>query len=802
MYLLRSRLSFSVRPSSCSPHRLNQLKFKTQPARYTSNDASDVNRSALNGIQHVDNYYPSNNSVSSDQPLNLELPNHSSLGSAYQNSPALGQGNEPALQPNFSEQTPVGPLDRDRALLLFRDVARKIIQREGLDENLVEVSERIFCQLEDRLRYRRVPPDLIYSETRIRLLSLYTTHDYANQWNDACDEIFRAKIDGRKIVSRRIPTLTEDGLRLLHKIRTDCLGSFCETWKGLDRDTKAVHWQSLAFWLLQNSPELTLEFLLVTTNDVFRPNFDMISDIFAYLDQFCFDKVRDWKKDSHTYLSVLQTCMSPEHWPIITVPHNGIRVFLNRSDYQTIASTYKLVQKRRIFMQPATTLCFMRLFIEHGDVEGAISALKWTIYFQRPGFTLNSLGVINHCCKLLTLDSVTDSDGGRNFLILPRLLKLGVRPNRAMMNIVLKNAFKTRDSQLGYDILQFMRKEGHGLDEYTYMALLMDAVDRENRGDVESLVAEVKKQDSLRNNPYIMSKIFHAHYVFTAKHMDVSADPADVFYSVLDMYNQLYDIRPLKDLTIIPPNYLPPPGGTEAQPSMMALYIMIATYFRCQKRITVAERVYSRFRSLVAKGHEVISRLAETDHTYNEFLVALRKSPEGLRPCVRIVEDMLQSGSSKVDVGEQKGQTISHVKPTTRTWTILLSAFNFHRQPQAAEKVREMMRMHKVEYNDVTWNTIINGYVNNQKIPEAAQAIKTMEEQGFTVDSYTLRSLRYLKDPERLWVAIEELDRAERGDEGLDSSSNSGCQPHVDGEENDLLGKRLENLKTRMKPKS
>lgn len=801
MYLLRSRLSFSGRLSSCSPYRLNQFKFRTHPSRYTSNDASGVNSSALNGIQHVDNYYPSNTSVSSDQPPSPELPNHSSLASAYQNSLVLGEGNEPALQPNSGQQTPVGPLERDRALL-FRDIIRKIIRTEGLDENLVEASDQIFCQIEERLRYRSVSSDLIYLEARIRLLSLYTTHDYAKQWEVACDEIFHAKLSGKEIVPCRIPGLTEGGLRLLHKIQSDCLGSFCETWKGLDRDTKVVHWQPLAFWLLQNSPELMLEFLLVTTDDVLRPNFDMISDIFSYLDQFCFDKVGIWKKDSHTYLSVLQVCMSPEHWPILSLPHNGIRVFLERSDYQTIASTYRLMQKRQMFMLPSTALCFMRLFMEHGDVEGAISALEWTIYLRKSGFKPNSLRVRYHCCKLLTLDSVTDSDGGRNFRILPRLLQLGVRPDRTMLNIVLKNAFKTRDSQLGYDILQFMKREGHGLDEYTYMALLMDAVNREDRGDVESLVAEIKKQGYLQNSPYIMSKTFHAHYVFTAKHMDIGADPSDVFYSVLDMYNQLYDIRPLKDLTIIPPNYLPPPGGAKAQPSMMALYIMIATYFRCQNRITVVERIYSRFRSLVAKGHEVISRLAETDHTYNEFIVALRNSPEGLRPCVRVIEDMIHSSSSNVDGGEQQGRGISHVKPTTRTWTILLSAFNFHRQFQAAERVREMMRTHKVEYNNITWNTIINGYFNDQKIQEAARAIKMMEEQGFTVDSYTLKSLRYLKDPERLWVAIEELDRAERKSEGVDSSSNSGDEPHVDGEENDLLGKRLEHLKTRMKPKS
>ena len=772
-----------------------------------------MKRSALTDIQHVDKYYPSNTFVSSDQPPSPERPNPYSLASAFQNSLVSDQGNEATPHPTLARrQTSIEPPNGARpSFFLFEGLVREIIQREGLDESLAEGASRIYYQLESLLQFRRVPPHLIYLETLMRLTCLYPTHEDKKRWNDAHQDIIRAKMEGREVVSHRIPTLTEDaedGLNLLHKIQSDCLGSFCETWKGLDRDTKAAHWQPLAFWLLQNSPKLMLEFLLVTTQDVFRPNFNMISDIVAYLDHVYFDRLKNWKKGSHTYLSVLQTCMSLKHWPVFFVSHSGVRVFLKRSDYQTVTSVYQMMQERQTRMHPRTTLCFMGRFIEYGDVEGAIAALNWTLDLGREGFTIDSLGVMRHCCKLLTLDSVTESDGERNFRILPRLLLLGVRPDRDMMNIVLKNAFKTQDSRLGYDMLQFMKNQGQELDVYTYMALLMDAVDRADRGDFQSLVAEIKEREDLRYHPYIMSKIFHAHYIFTVRHMDVRADPAEVFYSVLDMYNQMYDIKPLKDLTIIPPNYTPPLDGTNAQPSMMALYIMIATYFRCRRRITVVRRVYSEFRRLVAQGHEVISRLAETDHTYNEFLIALRKSPEGLQPCVRIVEDMLQSGPVKVDDKEQKGQVIAHVKPTSRTWTILLSAFNFNRQPQAAEKVKEMMDMHKVKYNDVTWNTIINGYLNNQKIPEAAQAIKMMEEQGFAVDPYTMRSLRYLKDPEQLWVTIEELDRAEKGGKDmkspsyLDQPSDHGHQISVDEEEHDLLGERLENLKTRMNPES
>lgn len=81
-----------------------------------------------------------------------------------------------------------------------------------------------------------------------------------------------------------------------------------------------------------------------------------------------------------------------------------------------------------------------------------------------------------------------------------------------------------------------------------------------------------------------------------------------------------------------------------------------------------------------------------------------------------------------------------------------------------------MMAKHNIEYNQVIWNTVINGYANAQNIPDLAMAIRTMEEQGFAVDEYTMRSLRYLHNPERLWEVMDEFDQVEamsRGEENV-----------------------------------
>jgi pentatricopeptide repeat protein len=225
----------------------------------------------------------------------------------------------------------------------------------------------------------------------------------------------------------------------------------------------------------------------------------------------------------------------------------------------------------------------------------------------------------------------------------------------------------------------------------------------------------------------------------------------------------------------------------------MALYIMIATYFRCQRHISKIYQIYFQFRKLVAEGHESISPLAETDHTYNEFLIALRRHRGALRSCVRLVDDMLNPPPPS-----PTGRAIVHARPSMHTWTILLTAFTFNRQTQAAEKVRDMMAKYGVKANDVTWNTIINGYANAQQIPETTHAIKEMERHGFAIDQYTIKSLRWVRDPDSLWDAMDAMD------ETATSAQSSESTEVDEGPDDDLLInnglKRLE-AKEKLTPK-
>ncbi|KAJ6150858.1 hypothetical protein N7470_007452 [Penicillium chermesinum] len=636
---------------------------------------------------------------------------------------------------------------------------------------------------------------LIQAEALRRARSLYPRQLGMRQWKIAYKELYKAKHYRREPQRALIPALNGESKRLLAKLQSDDVESFEDAWLQMNRHARASVWQRLALWLLENDPVLLLSFLLMTAHGADRPDFQLVGDCMLYVDRFFYSP---WMKydevDLETYQEVVETCLDPDTWPVICPPHRPLSLYVRKARPDSVKSAFQTSQAKGIELSGPTALSFAWR-LQLGDTDMAIEAIACLRRLDNPRFAMDADGVLRHCCKILTHDTIEDGPEGRNFKLLPRLLEIGVKPNRDMMNIVLANAAKISDSQLLNDILKFMIDHDHRLDSHTYLVLLQDAIAREDRGGVDILVREIGTVDHLDTNPYLASKIFHSHYLFTVKDMDVEADRSSILHSTLDMYSRLYDLTPLRDLLIVPPSYQPSFQGRE-KPSTVVLFIALATYLRCNPDVSKMQQIYARYQELINQGDPIICSMAETDHAYNAFLSAMRHNRRALRTCVQIVEDMLHPVVEK----DRNGRTIDHVKPSTRTWTLLLSAFIYNRQIAGAEKIRDMMLKHDVEFSQVTWNTIVNGYANAQDMPQTAAAIKDMEQAGFAIDSYTMKPLRYLRDPEALWAAIDALDRQY-------STANLAPEPELTPEEEkeireSLVDRALSKLAAKAKSKS
>ncbi|KAL4905735.1 hypothetical protein BDW74DRAFT_151926 [Aspergillus multicolor] len=645
----------------------------------------------------------------------------------------------PSIQPS------INPVRSDILLTsptAVSGVPRRIIERFHYDvDGNKHVREQI---LDDEVRQW---------DMEIRARSLFSDGYKIKKWRQWFASIREAKETGGALPT--IPTLRVSDRHLITALGADSKESFRDAWDGLDDGDKGDCWHRLSLWLACHSPNSLPEFLQTTCRHSSRkPIFVAVAACVQYL-LSCFPAL--------VGPSLVLECLHPDNWPVALLPQRPARLYIMYAGRDDVLYAWNLARERRIGMNPNTILGFMKRFTYFREVDAALEAIQMVKEAAHPQFPMESDEVVRHCCKLLTIDYIVDDGGGRKFRAFSKLLELGVPLTRDLMNVVLSNALKSDEPNVAQVILNHMKYEGIEPDAYTFMALLTNAVRVGNDELFQSMFQEYQVKKELQRNPWILSKILHAHFLYVAKGENLGEGSRTIFHSMLDMYGRLHDVSPLKDLLILPQTYVQKVDNV-TPPSAVALFIMIATYLRYQTNMAKVEDIYSRFRDRVLGGHESIAPLAATEHTYNEFLVAFRASPAGFRPAVRVVEDMQHSSSSPIIIkahGSGENRQVEHTPATVRTWTLLMSCFVFNKQPHAAEKVRVMMDQHGIQYNIDAWNMIISNHANSQNVPALAGAFKQMEREGIHPDSYTLNPLRYLRDPERLWVAIDELDRLE-----------------------------------------
>ncbi|KAL3480105.1 hypothetical protein BJX99DRAFT_221273 [Aspergillus californicus] len=650
-----------------------------------------------------------------------------------------------------------------------------------------------------RTRARFVSQDTLEHEISIRSNQLSHEQHFLQRWHAARRELIDARSEGRNPQEQLVRVdLTEKDDALLDKLKSDSTGAFSDAWGTLGRDEKSAHWERLSLHLLYRAPDLLPNFLRTTCQSPDKPDFSLLRDCLRFLNRYFPDFVDQ---------SLITSCLHPETWPIFHLAQNGARLYINAADSDGVYYAWRCAQKKRVHMTAKTYLCFMKRFTEFQDVDGALRALNALRLLKEPVLHLQSPSVIHHCCKLLTLDSITDDANGRNFHILPKMLELGVKPTRDMMNVVLWIANKAGHSEVAHTLLEYMKAQNMELDSYTYNAMITGAIASKDRSRLQTLLGEIQSMPEIHKNPFVFSKILHSHFLSTAKHISADDDAHDIFYSMLGFYSQLHDTGPLKELSIIPQHFKPPLGGERSPPSVVALLIMISTYLRCLPSLRIAERVYHRFQKLLQEGHPAIAPLAATDHTYNEFLVAFRRSPAGLEPSVRLVEDMLSRSHKDGKLKRSRKVKFAYAPPSARTWSLLMSSFVFSKQPFAADRVRHMQSKYGVEPTQDTWNMVVNNYANSQNIPQLAITIRLMEREGFILDEYSSKALGYLHDPDQLWAEIDTLDLAsdEESDEGLPGTSGVSDQEPTSSDEaldESMFEHGMQRLKDRLELKA
>lgn len=697
--------------------------------------------------------YPLIGSGNGDENLNAQTPDERSPTSTREMSvPLVSSASGPDWFWYQLRRFQIAACNGHVSRQLQFDIGLAIVNKAGFKElrDLKKAIYGVVPALITILRQSPGSPESIFLEARF-LIDTLPDYTDPRAWKGSVKKIKGAKYSGTELDRSKLvgTEMGADEWLLLEKIRSDCLGEFASAWHGLDPVGKGHAWGRLTIQLMQESPERLLEFLLVTASGgEGRPLIWMVSTCFDFLERFYLDRMQRWSKGSHTYKSVLHLCLAPSNWSILRPSGDVIRHYARWCDREELVAAFHLVKDHRHQISPRTAFYFMTRFLDFDEVDMAVEA--WLA--GRRAVSANAYSLRTHTHELLEHDTVEEGPQGPTFRILPMVLATGVTADRLMMNILIKRAFQGNSPQLGYDILRMSQEQGAPMSSYVYSELLRDAINRRDGRKLDMLIKEISQTERFRSNRFLNNKILHAYFIFSVRDREKTADPEEAFSSMLEKYAELYDVTPLKDLGLIPSDYMPPLQSQNCAPCVHALWVIIASYVRTRASWCGLEPIYERFRELVVKGHPTIAPLAEVDHIYNEFLLPLRFSKAGLGLAVQIVEDIMHFSSAG-------SLSVVHIKPTERVLNNILFAFSYNQHYRAAEGIRDMMREGGMPRASATWNIIITWYIRMQKIRDVAEALKAMEAQGHKPSSHTMLALRLLRNPERLFTVLAELEK-------------------------------------------
>lgn len=544
-------------------------------------------------------------------------------------------------------------------------------------------------------------------------------------------------------------------------------------WRGLTSTQKATMWPDIAFWLMLNSPTDVLTFLESTHNWPYPP-FRMASECFLFLDAFHYADLTLTLESKERYYRLMRDIIGPNNWPALSVSQRGIRVYLKHCDQDQLAKALAKGVNEEVYLSPTTLLYFMDRFIEYKDTENALRSLQLIPSRVNEWVTVRSVEIARRCAALLALDTTCETDGIRSFRLLPEILKVGLKPRREMMSIIIQNALKIGDPDMAWDIFNYSETRP---DSYTYLALLDDAATRGDSHRLETCYRLVSSNPAIRCEPHILSKTLHA--LFSLLENSSAGAEFRVFNAMLQVYCQGHDPQPLKDLGIIEPAQeqdLPQHSSTPPPPSPHSLVIIISAYLRLYKNTTRAIELYHLFCELVRQGHDPIGRLAETDHIYNAFLTAIQGDERMIDEAIAIVRNMYTPLPSDTARLGENSRPIQQAAPTAITWHILLTMVMFHRRLENIDQILKMMRERNVPMDTSAWNALMMGHAKLQMVDSTVMVLEAMLMGGLSPNEYTSRALRLIRNQDRLRRALDELNidadtltfrsRAVKGEQG------------------------------------
>jgi pentatricopeptide repeat protein len=508
---------------------------------------------------------------------------------------------------------------------------------------------------------------------------------------------------------------------------------------------ESATWAHIALWMLHYDKDSLVEFLLVTRGS-FAPG-PWVADCLQVLASH-YTHLGGTENAQQLAKLVQIFCGLAENPAGKGAMFDGrfIRMIL---PYIRTAQMLELHKAIRLgeFKVHANTLMHLTSYLAKNDHFH--QALDVLLDAHRNGASTSTYQFRSNCSTLLR-KTMTLPGGLRICLrIVDNLVKIGVRLNTRLCNIIILNAVEAGDVKTANDIYQSLHDHKMKPDKYTY-ALLLKAckLDIDDADALNHTITNTIEAFDVTKEPVIAVEILHC---LAMHHTRKNGEQA--WLTICQAYAQMFELDALNDLG------LPIPSDVQTTlrekkpmpPPKQAIGVMLRTYLHLTRdghgSNIAAQNIYQRYRALVYNRTEPFASLAQSSHCYNAFLGTFTKNRRTLVNAAEVIKDMQNASAESPP---------SAIAPDVQSWSIFLEGFTRHGQLKLAEQVLTYMRGKGLEPNAVTWNTLLAGYASQQDFDGLLDTIGRLDASGNSWDEWTYNGLRRFRNTEQLKGAMEQ----------------------------------------------
>ncbi|KAF2185632.1 hypothetical protein K469DRAFT_707861 [Zopfia rhizophila CBS 207.26] len=533
---------------------------------------------------------------------------------------------------------------------------------------------------------------------------------------------------------------------------TSSANDMWERWMEFDEETRNKSWRYILYFLLDRNPPQALEFLHLIRHDplpAVHNSPETVADALEHLSRCYRSASTRGKPYPNTkdfiplfcYLFEHQLC---EYREICT--QDLLFNLVGLASGEALKDVFDLLEEKQAYLHFNTLLHYANAFGEAGDYEQGLYLLRKIVKMPDAKRAIVDPKRFRRSCALVLRKSVVK---GKNYHmtseIVARLLDLGAKLDILLYNVIIHNAMDAGDYPTAFRVYNLLEDNGVKPDKFTYSILLYGCTTADNPGMFHEFAEHCAVMAKELKDPWLAADFLYYLYI---RHSKDEMPPQQLSDILLHAYAQFFTHVPLQPFGIPqstrpqdsePLNFDPPP---------VAMFIMLSMEVKLALSIsnTHVWHLFQRFKSLEQQNkHLVLHELSKTPHIYNVFLLAFCKNGQ-FANASKLITDMTEGSPQYI------------AKPGVITWTIFMHGFFKHRQPQAAERVFEIMRSRGVEPDQVTWQTMLVGYARAQmagKVGEVMENVGSEEELPPNV----LQALVQVHDRQKL---MNELGRAKR----------------------------------------